>query len=188
MALVEWLLSVDAKVLIVDTLASVNPYTENDPNQMASAVVDNFFPIVDAGITPIVLHHIGKDLTDSRGGSRRRTGIHAARGSTALVGAVGAAFNLDREGDQRRLECVKPRYGIATPITIDYDEDGSMGSEDWKITMSNPSNRVNRDFVVQFINEHDLHGLSSRKLVSLLRDKGYSTSQMTAARALNRTK
>lgn len=186
--LIMWLRSLNTTIFIVDTLASVNPYAENDPNEMARAIIDNFFPIVDAGITPILLHHIGKDIIDSRGGTRRRTGIHAARGSTALLAAVGAAFNLDREGDQRRLECVKPRYGIVPPITIDYDEDGSMGSDDWKITISNPKNQVSQDFVAQFIQQHDLWTVSSRKLVSLLRDKGYCSSQRTAARALSRAK
>lgn len=175
-------------VLIVDTLASVNPYAESDPNEMARAIVDNFFPMVDAGITPIILHHIGKDIIDNKGGSRRRTGIHAARGSSALVAAVGAAFNLDKDGETRRLECVKPRYGLAPTLKIDYDEDGHMGSDDWIVRISSPSARVNQDFVVQFIKQHGLESVSSRKLVSLLKDRCYTTSQMTAARALNRTK
>jgi hypothetical protein len=183
-----WLKETGAKVLVVDTLASVNPYGENDSNAMASAIVDNFFPLVDAGITPIILHHIGKDFVDSKGTPRRRTGIHAARGSSALVAAVGTSFNLDREGERRSLTCVKPRYGFPPAIPIDYDEDGYLGSDDWKITITSPRIKVYQEFLVQFIKENGLERTSCRKLVDILRDRGYSTSQMSASRALNRTK
>lgn len=192
--MIEWIRSIGATVLFVDTLASVNPYSENDPNQMARAIVDNFFPFVDAGITPIILHHIGKDFIDSKGNPRRRTGIHAPRGSSALAASVGAAFNLDRStesgrlSDSRRLECVKPRYGSAPTVQLVYDEEGYIGSPDWKITVSNLGHQVSQDFVTQFITRHAVGNVSSRKLVQLLKDAGHLVSQSTAARALSRVR
>lgn len=183
--LIHWMQDIEARVLFVDTLASVNPYSELDPNEMARAVVENFFPFVDAGITPIVLHHIGKDFVDNKGATRRRTGIHAPRGSTALVAAVGAAFNLDKSDDgSRKLECIKPRYGSAPTIHINYDEDGHVGSGDWRITVTSRSVKVSHDFLIQFIKEHKLRDISSRELVRMLATKGYSVSQSTASRAL----
>lgn len=186
--LTEWLTSKNIGMLIVDTLSSISPGAERDPSEAVATIGENFFPMVDLGITPLILHHIGKDILDTRGGSRRRTGIHAPRGTSALVAAVGAAFNLDRDGDTRRLECVKPRYGLAPTLQIDYDEDGHMGSEDWKVTITCPLKRVSQDFVTQFATEHGLQTASSRKLVSMLRDRGYTVSQSTAARALSRVK
>lgn len=187
-ALIAWLRDNGVTVLLVDTLASVSPYPESDPNAMSDAIGENFFPMVDAGITPIVLHHIGKDFVDNKGSNRRRTGVHAPRGSSALVAAVGAAFNLDKDGDGRVLECVKPRYGVVPKINLVYDEDGSMGSDDWKVTISNPSNRVSQVFVTQFVKEHGLEKTSSRKLVHALKLRGYITSQKTASLALSRVK
>lgn len=184
--LIAWLVDLGIKVLIVDTLASVNPYPENDPNMMAMAITDNFFPMVDAGITPIILHHIGKDSTDNKGNTHRRKGVFAPRGSTALMAAVGAAFNLDREKELRVLECVKPRYGSPPAIKLAYDEEGYLGSDDWKVTILNPERRESQDSLTHFIRENDLFKVSSRKLVELLKLKGRVTTQSTAARALSR--
>lgn len=186
--LIAWLKSIGATVLIVDTLASVNPYPENDPNEMARAIIDNFFPMVEAGITPIILHHIGKDVTDNKGNTHRRKGVHAARGSSALMAAVGAAFNLDRTGDTRQIECVKPRYGESPILEITYDEEGYLGSEDWKITITSPSHKATGEFLTHFISEHHLENTSSRKLVEYLRNRGYTATQSTCARALGRVK
>lgn len=186
--LIQWLRLLGVTVLIVDTLASVNPYQEGDPNQMASLIVDNFFPIVEAGITPILLHHIGKDFIDQKGSPRRRKGIHAARGSTALVAACGSAFNLDKDGDIREFECVKPRYGVAPTIKIGYDEDSHLGSDDWRVTIINTERRESHASLTQFVKDNDLQKVSSRKLVEILRLRGRITTQSTAARVLSESR
>lgn len=187
-AMIQWLRDSGVTVLIVDTLASVNPYSEGDPNAMARCIVDNFFPMVDAGITPIILHHIGKDSTDNKGQTHRRKGIFAPRGSTALVAACGAAFNLDKEKDIRSLECVKPRYGSPPILKIAYDEEGYLGSDDWRVTILNPERRESQASLTHFIRENDLTNVSSRKLVELLKLKGRVTTQSTAARALSESR
>lgn len=183
--LIQWLKSLGVTVLFVDTLASVSPYPENDPTKMASAIIDNFFPMVEAGITPIILHHIGKDSMDNKGVAHRRKGIFAPRGSTALVAAVGAAYNLDRDGDLRTLECVKPRYGHAPTLKIGYDEDSHLGSPDWRVTIINTERRESRESLTQFIKSNGYQNVSSRKLVELLKLQGRVTTQSTAARALS---
>jgi len=188
MQMIGWLRDIGVTVLIVDTLASVNPYPENDPNMMARAIVDNFFPMVEAGITPIILHHIGKDSVDNKGQSHRRKGVFAPRGSTALMAAIGAAFNLDREKDLRSLECVKPRYGQPPIMKIAYDEEGYLGSDDWRVTILNPERRESQASLTHFIKENDLSKVSSRKLVEILKLKGRVTTQSTAARALSESR
>lgn len=189
MELILWLKDNGVTVLFVDTLASVNPYPENDPNMMARCIVDNFFPMVDAGITPIILHHIGKDTMDNKGNSHRRKGIFAPRGSTALMAAVGAAFNLDKGADgTRSLECVKPRYGHSPTLVVGYDEEGYIGSPDWRVTITTPERRESRESLTQFINQNGYQNVSSRKLVELLRMRGRVTTQSSAARALSESK
>jgi len=174
-------------MLIVDTLASVNQIDEN----MAAAgrvISDGLFPFVDAGISPVVLHHIGKDSIDNRGNVHKKTGINAPRGSSALVAACGAAFNLMMEGDDRYLECVKPRYGRVQPITIEYDEDGAMGLPDWTIRISTDRVKLSHENLTHMLVENRWQNLSSRKLVETLRLKGFTISQSTAHRALSESK
>jgi hypothetical protein len=173
-----------AIALFVDTFAAVNPGGEGDAIDVTRIVVDNLFPFADAGITPILMHHIGKDLQDGRGGMQKRTGIHAPRGSTALVASVGAAFNLMPDKDGHVIECVKPRYGKVPKIEIEYDEDGCLGDSDFVIRISNRGIKVSQEFLTQFVRDHNLTGYSSRKLVEYLRVKGFVTSQSTAARVL----
>lgn len=174
-------------VLIVDTLASVNPLEENTAS-FGRLISEGLFPFVMAGITVIVLHHIGKDSTDNKGNIHKRTGINAPRGSSALVAACGAAFNLMMEGEDRYLECVKPRYGRVQPITINYDEEGAMGLPDWLIRISTDRVRLSHENLTHMIIENRWHTITSRKLVETLRLKGFSVSQSTAHRALSESK
>ena len=172
-------------VIIIDTFASVNPYEESAV-MAARVITDGLFPFVEAGITPIILHHIGKDHVDFKGKVRKRTGIHAARGSSALIASVGAAFNLMMDGDDRYLECVKPRYGNVRPIKIEYDENGAIGLPEWEVRIGSPSeSRLSYSDLTQIIARHKLSHLSSRKLVKRLSLMGFKTSQSTASKALS---
>lgn len=185
--LIDELKSRKIAVLIVDTLASVNQIDEN----MAAAgrlISDGLFPFVDAGITPIVLHHIGKDSIDNKGNIHKRTGISAPRGSSALVAACGAAFNLMMEGEDRYLECVKPRYGRVQPITIEYDEDGAMGLAGWTIRITTDRVKLSQENLTHMISENRWQSMTSRKLVETLRLKGFTISQSTAHRSLSESK
>ena len=173
-------------LLIVDTLASVNPLEEGDG--FHRVMTDGLFPFVYSGITPVVLHHIGKDRIDNKGQKHRRTGIDAARGHSSLVASSGAAYNLLMYGEERYLECAKPRYGKIQPITIDYDEDGALGLPDWTIRVNSTRVKVSQENLTHMIRENNWQSLSSRKLVKILADRGFSTSQKTASRALSESK
>ena len=174
----------EVKLLIVDTLASINPLDESI--SVARLIAEGFATFVMAGITCVILHHIGKSFVDNKGQKVARTGIDAARGSSALVAAVGSAFNLMYgHDDSRTLECVKPRYGRIPSIELVYDEHGAMGFPDWKITLSTPRVRVSQENLTHFIRAHNLQNVSSRKLVEILSDRGLSASQSTANRALS---
>lgn len=188
-SLIEWLISMSVTVLIVDTLASVNPATERDPEMAVQTIGETFFPMVAHGITPIIFHHIGKDFIDAKGNPRRRKGLHAARGSSALAAAVGAAFNLDQdEHGKRQLECVKPRYGLAPTLSLDYDEDGHPGSDDWRVSITSPVKRLSHENLDSLVKASELQTCSSRQLVARLKDRGITISQSGAARCLSRVK
>lgn len=183
----DQLLARKASVLIVDTLASINPWDEQGV-MFSRVITQGLFPLVEAGITPLVLHHIGKAQIDSKGNKHARTGIDAARGHSSLMASVGSAYNLMRDGTKRHLECVKPRYGHVPPISIDYDEDSAMGLPDWKITIASTRVKLSQENLTHLITVERWQALSTRKIVEMVALKGFSVSQSTAARALSESK
>jgi AAA domain-containing protein len=174
-------------LLIIDTLASINPWDEQSVT-FSRVITHGLFPIVEAGITPLVLHHIGKPAIDAKGQKHQRNGIEAARGHSSLAASVGAAYNLMRDGNERYIECVKPRYGHQPDIHIDYDEDGAMGLPDWKITIGTPRVNLSRSNLTQMILTRGWGSLSSREIVRNVGLAGFFASQSTAARALSESK
>lgn len=173
-------------LLIVDTLASINPWDEQGVT--FSKVITSMFPLVESGIAVFMLHHIGKPSVDNQGQKHARSGIEAARGHSSLAASIGAAYNLMQDGDDRYIECVKPRYGRVPPIHISYDEDFAMGLPDWKITISSPRVGLSQENLTHLIAANNWSKLSSRKLVEALALKGFSVSQSTAARALSESR
>lgn len=174
-------------LLIVDTLAAVNPWDEQGV-EFSRVITDGMFPFVEAGITPLVLHHIGKPSTDQKGQKHHRSGIEAARGHSSLVASVGAAYNLMLDGSTRYLVCVKPRYGERPNITLTYDEDGAMGQPDWRITIGSPRVSLSQQNLTHLIITNGWTDLSSRELVKKVALNGFSISQSTAARALSESR
>lgn len=169
--------------LVADTLASINPWDEQSVT-FSRVITHGLFPMIEAGISPLALHHIGKAHIDNKGQKHNRNGIDAARGHSSLMASVGAAFNLMREGNKRYLECVKPRYGQVPPINIDYDEDSVMGLSDWKVTISSPRVNLSRANLTQMIISNGWSGLSTRQIVEKVTASGFCISQSTVARAL----
>lgn len=173
--------------LVVDTLASINPWDEQGV-MFSKVITQGLFPLVEAGITPLVLHHIGKAQVDNKGQKHARSGIDAARGHSSLMASVGAAYNLLREGQKRYIECVKPRYGHQPPIHIDYDEDSAMGLPDWRITIATPRVNLSRVNLTQMILSKGWGAMSSRQIVEKVSLSGFFASQSTVARALSESR
>src|SRR6185503_2862054 len=169
------------------TLASVNPWDEQGVT-FSRVITHGLFPLVEAGIAVVVLHHIGKSTIDSKGQKHQRSGIEAARGHSSLVASVGAAYNLMREGNKRYLECVKPRYGHQPNIYIDYDEDSAMGLPDWKIMIGSPRVSISKENLTQMIQLKDWTALTSREIVKRVGLSGFFVSQSTASRALSESR
>lgn len=192
--LINRLVELEISAIFVDTLAAVNTRPENAAEEMAQVIVNTFFPMVESGITPILFHHMGKEMIVPDGKNikiHRRGGVNAARGSSALPAACGAVFNLEMNPDTKNviLHCVKPRYGKPPKLEFAYDEQGEIGNSDWKITLKAVKRRETPDSVTQLLMRPEsefLRSMSSRQLMRALQDKGMSISQSTANRALQK--
>lgn len=187
----ERLKQMGAVLLIIDTFAAVNPFNENDNALMSQVMVDHLFPFALAGMTVIALHHPAKEIllaTPRQLKAYQRQGPNAARGATGLPAACGTVFNLVHD-DQKRVTIVnaKPRYGNPLPITTIYDEFGSLGEPDWRISLRSDKPHASLESAVSYVKSllpQVREAMSSRRLTEIMIDEGYFMSQSTAARAL----
>lgn len=180
-----------AVLLVIDTFAAVNPYNENDNTLISQVVVDYLFPFALEGVTVIALHHPAKEVllaTPKQLKAYQRQGPNASRGATGLPAACGTVFNLVHDEHGRvTLVNAKPRYGKPPAISTLYDEDGELGSPDWRITIRPAKPLASLESAVSFIRSlmpEVRASMSSRYLVQLMTEQGYFMSQSTAARAI----
>jgi hypothetical protein len=109
------------QVIIVDTYRRVNPGDENETKD-AAKFWKRVEPILKAGITLIVIHHMRKPR------SKSEAGRHRASGSTDITAGADAAFALSRDQQDRntiRVTCEKTREAEEVrPFIVTLHDDG----------------------------------------------------------------
>ncbi len=180
----------DPDIIIVETLRRVLTGSENE----ASDVSDfwrNVSPILTAGKTLIVSHHMRKPFQQGRDHSRNR-----ASGSTDILAGTDSAFALKRAlADTITVECVKSRAaeepppfvvslcdqgGEDSPIEMRCEgirEDGKRGGRE--------EDRV-RSVISSFLTTQPNHTSKTGDVLKHLQANGFT--KRTAERAMNACK
>jgi hypothetical protein len=115
------------QVIIVDTYRRVSPGDENEAKDV-SKFWRHVEPILKAGITLVVIHHMRKPRSQHEGGR------HRASGSTDITAGTDVAFALERGQDDHntiRVECTKAREAeevsrFVVRLRDDGNKDGAV--------------------------------------------------------------
>ncbi len=185
----------DPEVIVVETFRRVLLGSENESDHVAG-FWNNVTPILKAGKTLIVSHHMRKPKTkgEAQGyGGRNR---ERASGSTDILAGTDSAFAVQRPegGNAVVVECVKSREseeegkfvvrlqddGNESPVELIYDgSPREFDAETRKATQA-------VEMVVEYLNGQTRKTAATAKILDHLVAKG--TASRTAQRALTEAK
>jgi hypothetical protein len=119
--LIDAVLRVDARLLVVDTLAkAIGPASENEGRDVGIVLGALDMIRRETGVHTQLVHHVGKDAT------------RGMRGHSSLLGAADVTQEITREGGERLMRIAKVKdgkdgeqYGFALDvIDLGRDDDG----------------------------------------------------------------